>query len=399
MVGSLSESIIQHLLCVCGFSKIRSVAFLSKTKAALILLLFLCFEINAQQEKPSDSLFDESSRTLVVVPLISNSPVMDTGFGGLGMYFFKIDEDDEASPPSLVSLYAIYTTNKSYIVSPFGRFFWNEDKNRASFGTGTLRVNNSFNYDDQGNDLRLVYSEIRNFVTAEYSRRIVGDFYLGMLYLGTKTKYRFDQGTDEENTFTREFFRQNGVDDNFVSSIGLNFSFDNRDYPYYPSRGFTFSVRPKLNAAWLGSDNDYVDTDYRFAYFKSFSDNLILGINVSGGFAFGDVPFDGYQNYGVRNSLRGYEAGKYKGRNMIASQAELRWRFYRKWGAVVFGGTGSVWGNDNNGEEEFERDWLPSAGLGLRYMVSPKKKINLRLDYAIGVDGNQGLYFGVMEAF
>lgn len=27
------------------------------------------------------------------------------------------------------------------------------------------------------------------------------------------------------------------------------------------------------------------------------------------------------------------------------------------------------------------------------------KRINIRLDYAFGVDGNQGLYFGVMEAF
>jgi outer membrane translocation and assembly module TamA len=84
---------------------------------------------------------------------------------------------------------------------------------------------------------------------------------------------------------------------------------------------------------------------------------------------------------------------------MIASQAEYRWKFYKKWGAVFFGGTGSIWGNENNGEEEFERHWLPSAGLGLRFMVSEEKKINMRLDFAVGVDGNQGLYFGVMEAF
>jgi len=32
-------------------------------------------------------------------------------------------------------------------------------------------------------------------------------------------------------------------------------------------------------------------------------------------------------------------------------------------------------------------------------MISREKKINLRVDYAIGVQGNQGLYFGVMEAF
>ena len=220
-----------------------------------------------------------------------------------------------------------------------------------------------------------------------------------MVYLGTKTKYKFDQGSEQENDFTRDFFAQNGIADNFVSSIGLNLSFDNRDYPYYPTRGFTFSIRPKLNRAWLGSDNDYIDTDYKFSYFNSLQDNLILALNIAGGFASGDVPFDGYQNYGVRNSLRGYEAGKYKGRNMIAAQAELRYSFHNKWGGVVFGGTGSIWGNENNGEEEFQRTWLPSVGLGLRYMVSKEKKINVRLDYAVGVDGNQGLYFGVMEAF
>ena len=352
-----------------------------------------------QESQKLDSTFNEASKTFLVVPLITNSPVMDTGFGGLGMYFFKIDKEDKASPPSLASIYAIYTTNNSYIFIPSGRFFWNEDKNRASFGVGTARINNDFTYDDQGNDLRLVYSELRNFITAEYSRKIIGEFYLGMLYLGTKTAYKFDQGTEEENDFTKGFFAQNEIDDNFVSSIGLNLSFDNRDYPYNPTGGFIFSIRPKLNRAWLGSDNDYIDTDYGFSYFNSLQDNLILALNISGGFATGDVPFDGYQNYGVRNSLRGYEAGKYKGRNMIASQAELRWRFYNKWGAVVFGGTGSIWGNENNGEEEFERAWLPSAGLGLRYMVSQEKKINIRLDYAVGVDGNQGLYFGVMEAF
>ena len=365
----------------------------------LLLLIIGTATSYGQQTKEVDSTFNEASKTFLVVPLITNSPVMDTGFGGLGMYFFKIDKDDKASPPSLASLYAIYTTNNSYIFTPFGRFFWNEDKNRASFGVGTLRINNDFTYDEQGNDLRLVYSEIRYFITAEYSRKIIGDFYLGMVYLGTKTKYKFDQGNGQENDFTRDFFAQNGIADNFVSSIGLNLSFDNRDYPYYPTRGFTFSIRPKLNRAWLGSDNDYIDTDYKFSYFNSLQDNLILALNISGGFASGDVPFDGYQNYGVRNSLRGYEAGKYKGRNMIASQAELRWRFHNKWGGVVFGGTGSIWGNENNGEEEFERTWLPSVGLGLRYMVSKEKKINVRLDYALGVDGNQGLYFGVMEAF
>jgi outer membrane protein assembly factor BamA len=370
-----------------------------KKLTLIVFLISQCVFMQAQKTTEKDSVFDASSKTFLMIPVVTNSPAMETGFGGLGLYFFNINKNDTISPPSLMSLYAIYSTNNSYIIAPFGRFYWNEDRNRAAMGFGTMRVNNDFNYDEQGNDLRLVYSEIRNFVTLEYSRKIINDFYLGVLYLGTKTKYKFDQGTEEENDFTRDFFQQNGIEDNFVSSLGLNFSFDNRDYVYYPTRGFTFSIRPKLNADWLGSDNDYVDTDYKFSYFYSIKDNQILAANISGGFAFGDVPFDGYQNYGVRNSLRGYEAGKYKGKHMVAFQAEYRWRFYKKWGAVFFGGTGSVWGNDNNGEEEFERNMLPSGGLGLRFMVSKAKNINLRLDYALGVDGNQGFYFGVMEAF
>jgi len=371
-----------------------------KSKSFLIaILICCCSKAISQETKEKDSLFDTSSKTFLVIPLITNNPAMDTGFGALGMYFFKAQKEDTISPPSVVSLYTIYSTNNSYIAAPFGRFFWNEDKNRATIGLGGLRINNDFNYDEQGNDLRLVFSELRNFLTVEYSRKVFNDFYLGALYLGTKTNYKFNKGTDEENDFTKDFFEQNGITDNFVSSVGLNLSYDNRDYVYYPTKGLTFSVRPKLNAGWLGSDNDYVDIDYAFSSFHTLKENKILAFSLSGGFAVGDVPFDGYQNYGIRNSLRGYETGKYKGKNMVALQSEYRWKFHNKWGAVLFAGTGSVWGNDANGEEEFERHWLPSGGLGVRYMVSKAKKINLRLDYAIGVDGNQGLYFGVMEAF
>lgn len=371
---------------------------------SLLFTVLIFHSANSQErdvQNEQDSLFDKSSKTFLVVPLINNNPAMKTGFGAMGMYFFKVNSDDKLSPPSMASLVGLYSTNNSYIFVPMARLFWNENKNRATFITGTMRVNNNFDYDYNGTNLNLVFSELRYFVSAEYSRRIVGDLYLGALYLGTKTNYKFDKGTDEQNDFTEDFFKQNGITDNFVSSIGLNLSFDNRDYPYYPTKGFDISIRPKLNAEWLGSDNDYIDTDFALKYYHSITSNQILAISINGGFATGDVPFDGYQNYGIRNSLRGYTVGKYKGKNMVASQAEYRWNFYKRWGAVAFAGTGSIWGTDEEelGEETFERQWLPSVGAGLRFMVAPAKKINLRLDYAWGVDGNQGLYFGVMEAF
>lgn len=367
----------------------------------ITLILVTVFSLKTfSQEKEKDSLFDASSKTFLILPLIINNPTMKTGFGVKPMLFFKFNKEDDISPPSVASLYSIYTTNKSYVLIPSLRMFWNEDKNRANVAAGPLRINNDFNYEiDGGEDIHLVYSELRSFVSVEYSRKVFGEFYLGALYLGTKTKYKFDQGSDEDNEFTKEFFEANGIEDNFVSSVGLNFSYDTRDYVYNPTKGLMFSVRPKLNRAWLGSDSDYIDTDFSAAYFIPLSVKGVLGFGLSGGFATGDVPFDGYQNYGIRNSLRGYSTGKYKGKHMVALQVEYRRNIYKRWGAVAFAGGGGVWGNDNKGEESFEAKWLPSAGLGARYMVSYEKKINLRLDYAIGIDGNQGLYFGIMEAF
>ena len=368
-------------------------------KYSVLFLLFSTIVFFGQEKKKKDTAFNANSKTFVAVPIVSNSPTMKTGFGGMGMYFFKVNKNDSLTPPSLVTLYATYTTNNSYVIAPFGKIFWDENKNRVTLGGTFLRINNDFEYSDESTgDIRLVYTEFRKFFTAEYSRKIVGDFYLGLFYLASITDYEFNKGTDEENDFTEEFFKQNGIEDNFTSSLGLNLLFDNRDYPYYPTKGVFASIRPKIYTSWLGSSNDYTDIDYKASYYHSFRENMILATNLSGGFAFGDVPFDGYQNYGVRNSLRGYPTGKYKGKNMIAAQAEFRWRFYKRWGAVAFAGTGNVWGNETS-NSVFERDWLPSAGIGARYMISKQKKVNIRLDYSFGVDGNQGLYFGVMESF
>ncbi len=371
-----------------------------KKQLLFIVFIFFSFLTVSAQEKVKDSLFDEDSKTFLVLPLVINNPAIKTGFGVMPMYFFKFDSEDKISPPSMASVIGIYSTNKSYVFIPSARLFWNEDRNRATIVAGPLRVNNDFTYEnDEGEDFQLVFSELRTFVTVEYSRKVFGDFYLGVMYLGTQTNYKFDQGSDEENEFAEAFFDENDITDNFISSIGLNISFDNRDYVYNPTKGLMFSIRPKLNRDWLGSDNDYIDTDFTAVYFTPLASNQVLGFSLAGGFATGDVPFDGYQNYGIRNNLRGYPTGKYKGKHMVAFQSEYRRNIYRKWGAVAFIGTGSIWGNEENGEESFEREWSPSAGLGIRFMVSTEKRINVRLDYAVGVDGNQGLYFGIMEAF
>jgi len=325
---------------------------------------------------------------------------MKTGFGGIGMYLFPMSRSDTISPPSTLMLVGLYSTNKSYVFGLPAALFFAEDKYRITAAVFATRMNLDFTYDLEGNDIKLVYSELRAVYAAEFSRAIAQNLFLGLMYSGIQTRYKFDQGSDAENDFSRELFELLEIQDNFVSSIGLKASFDSRDYIYYPQKGVYAVLRSMVFAKWLGSSNDYTNFIYTLRYYHLLKQKHILATQLSGGHSLGDVPFAGYQTYGMRNTLRGYPAGKYRGKHMIGIQAEYRWNFYKRWGAVAFGGVGSVWGGGNREEEEiYEKEFLPSVGAGLRFMLSSEKKINMRLDYAWGVNGNEGVYLGIMEAF
>ena len=67
----------------------------------------------------------------------------------------------------------------------------------------------------------------------------------------------------------------------------------------------------------------------------------------------------------------------------------------KSWGAVAFAGAGQV--AENFGDYNTD-DLLPRAGIGARFMLSEKNRLNLSVDYAIGKD-TSALYFYVAESF
>jgi len=132
-------------------------------RVSFLIAIFIVFSTGMKaQSQEIDSLFNESKNTLTAVPLIINNPAMKTGFGAMGMYFFKFNKKDTISPPSTINLMGLYSTNKSYFAAITSRLFWSEDKNRASFATGVVNINNDFLYNIDDNDVGLVYTENRN---------------------------------------------------------------------------------------------------------------------------------------------------------------------------------------------------------------------------------------------
>ncbi|MDQ3394770.1 MAG: hypothetical protein M3512_11750, partial [Bacteroidota bacterium] len=70
-------------------------------------------------------------------------------------------------------------------------------------------------------------------------------------------------------------------------------------------------------------------------------------------------------------------------------------RFTNRIGAAVFGGTGTVYENIN---QLSINNLVWSGGLGLRFLLFPKKDIFTRLDFAFTKEG-AGFYIFIGEAF
>jgi outer membrane translocation and assembly module TamA len=79
---------------------------------------------------------------------------------------------------------------------------------------------------------------------------------------------------------------------------------------------------------------------------------------------------------------------------MYALQGEYRWQFADRWIATGFAGFGEV----AEYFSEIGENFLPVAGVGLRFVVSEKHRVSLSADIATGKEGTE-LYFGVGEAF
>lgn len=80
---------------------------------------------------------------------------------------------------------------------------------------------------------------------------------------------------------------------------------------------------------------------------------------------------------------------------MLTIQAEYRLELPKRFGLAAFFGVGEVapdlsaFNNSN---------LKPGGGAGIRYTLAKKNEANLRVDYAVGLQGG-GIYMGVTEAF
>ena len=191
-----------------------------------------------------------------------------------------------------------------------------------------------------------------------------------------------------------------------ISGLGPVITYDTRDVPLAAFHGDLLDFGATFNGTGLGSDYRFVRYQLDARHFQPIGSNrTILAAQFLGQFHTGEVPFRelaglganlGGTLYNNANLLRGIYEQRFRDRQMIMFQAELRQKLFWRIDGAIFGGVGNV----NQYVDKFAlKDTKYAGGAGIRFNFLRRDRVNLRLDYAAGTGSSPGILFAIGEAF
>ena len=383
--------------------------FLPMKKLFTVLILSLSvFHANSQikglPKFINKMYFDKDSTkhaSFVVLPVLSSAPETGLEIGGAGLYSYYSDTSRKGNTKvSNIYGYATVTTKGQSRFSLSTTYF--SPGNEWHVYSAISYIHFPFNFYGIGNNTRKADGELidekRFKFNIDAEKLVTKNLYVGAVAGGFNYKYA---NADPANSF---FETDPQVQDRSGGAsvfIGPSLIFDTRDNNTYTTKGTIITAYYNLMHGVL-SNNNYVGGFFNFEYAQFFrlSKKLILGVDVQEqSLTGGQSPFYLLPALGSDEMMRGYYNGRYRDRNFIAGQTELRYRITDRIGIVGFLGTGEVAHNN------FSISTLKSNyGGGVRYFFDTEKGLSIRADYGIGekVAGEarqSGFYVGLGQAF
>lgn len=164
-----------------------------------------------------------------------------------------------------------------------------------------------------------------------------------------------------------------------------------RDMPTNAYSGRYIKVDGWFKGEAIFSANTYQNYNLVFNTYRQMSDSLVLAWQVQGCLRGGDVPL--WDACMIK--LRGFPATGFIGTGSGPGKSKAG-------GDSMSAGVWSVFAGAGYARDVFSeidnREWIPSYGMGLRFMVLKSKRINMRLDYACSSDSD-AIHILVGEAF
>ncbi len=348
-------------------------SFLDKPRQTLPVL-FLVLAIGYNVPVKSQDTLQQVER--FILPLVFYTPETTWSFGLAGVMTFPIDS---LSPRSQLQLGAAYTLQKQLLFYLPFQLYWQRDRRRFTGELGYYRYNYFFY--GVGNEFADYAGELYgvNFPRV----RVNALWRTGRRHL-TGLRYAWDywQVYDQEvGGLLLEQEEVVGRERSVYSALGAVWQWDSRDHIFFPRSGSWLELAVLNSNEVLGATQNFIkwSIDAR-TYWNPKNDRIWAAqLYVEGNT--GSPPFNQLALLGGTRLLRGYYEGRFRDRQLSASQIEYRFPIKGRFGAVLSGGIGSVTDNWASWQGSYIRYAL---GGGLRFILLPEDQIRLRLDYGIG---------------
>ena len=360
----------------------------------------------AKDKKPPKRL------TLLPIPVLFYQAETGLGYGLGGLMSGRFGKDSLTRPSNIRAQY--WTTQKKQsllqlvhtVYTPEEKFYLNGEISAYDvalfyYGIGP----NSVSADESEQKYKVL------IVNQRVQKQLIPKLFFGAQYRFTNlTGLTLEPNTTDgrANNVTLRDVRVSDrqLRDTRISGVGPVITYDTRDVPLAAYTGNLLDASVMVNGSGLGSDYRFVRYQLDARHFRPLGSNrTILAMQFLGQFHTGEVPFRelaglganlGGTLYNNANLMRGIYEQRFRDRQMVTFQAELRQKLFWRLDAAVFGGVGNV----SNYVNTFKMSNTKLAGgAGIRLNVLQRDRLNLRLDYAGGTGSAPGILFAIGEAF
>lgn len=333
--------------------------------------------------------------SFVALPYAFYSPETKFAFGAGSIYSWRSRNSLSGSRPSSMKIAATFTQKKQLIVALVPELYF-KDESYYLYGSFAF-----YHYPDKfwgiGNDMPDEAEE-------DYSMDYVKTFFnlqkrvARGLYIGGRYQFEHIELIETADGGMLKNGAIPGSEPGGGSASGLGFivNYDTRNNVYYPSRGRYFQLYGVFFEETIGSDYTFNTFTLDLREYRSAFGNHVIAFQSLGIVTGGTPPLQMTALLGGSYWMRGYFAGRYRDKNMIAFQTEYRFPIAWRFGGAAFAGLGDV--APEIGAFRL-KEFKYSLGFGVRFMFDTQEKINARLDFGFGRYGNNGFYVMVTEAF
>ncbi len=340
----------------------------------------------------NDSM-DVAKPKFLLYPVLAYSPETNLEIGFSGLYLYYAKGKYEKNRLSEIQGFTFFTLNRQY-GAWFDHFIYTDDDDW--FFLGRLRFHRFpiWYYGVGPNTLKenqTVLNSDYTLIKERILRKVRKDFFIGV-------------EVDYQRLYNVSFGRKvgtgylAGADGTSNLGLGLGLVYDNRKNALNVRNGFFAEVGYLWYRPQWGSEYTFNSLISDFRIFRTVRPKQVLAWQLSAVGMGGQVPFNQLAQMGGESLMRGYYMGRFRDRTFAATQLEYRWLPFpgcKRLGGVLFAGFGTV---GPTWEELLQQRILPTAGVGLRYLIFPRKDIFIRFDVGLTPEG-PGFYIYTGEAF